>query len=140
VPPPNLSLLDAPDRESCTLARGRSNTPLAALVLLNDTTFVEASRKLAERVLGTSGPDDRQRISRLFELVLARPPTEQELTLISRELAAERAAFRRDAAAVTKLLAVGESPADPRLNPVELAAWSMAASVVLNLDEAMSLR
>jgi hypothetical protein len=55
-------------------------------------------------------------------------------------LAAERAAFRRDAAAVTKLLAVGESPADPRLNPVELAAWSMAASVVLNLDEAMSLR
>ena len=141
VPPPNLSLLDAPDRESCTLARGRSNTPLAALVLLNDTTFVEAARRLAERVLLQGASDrDPQRIGRLFALVLSRPPTDQELSLLSRNLSAERAAFARDPSAATKFLAVGESPFDPRLAPAELAAWTMAASVVLNLDEAVSLR
>ena len=140
VPPPNLSLLDAPDRESCTVARGRSNTPLAALVLLNDTTFVEAARKLAERVLREAGPTDEQRIEWLLLIVLARQPSDRERTLLTNQLAAERAEFRRDPAAAKELLAVGDSPSNPLLDPVEHAAWTMIASLVLNLDETVNLR
>jgi hypothetical protein len=140
VPPPNLSLLDAPDREGCTVARGRSNTPLAALVLLNDTTFVEAARKLAERVLREAGPTDKERIERILMIVLARKPSAREQTLLTNQLAAERAELRRDPAAATKLLGVGQSPSDPSFDPVEHAAWTMIASLVLNLDETVSLR
>jgi hypothetical protein len=140
VPPPNLSLFDAPDRESCTLARGRSNTPLAALMLLNDTTFIEAARKLAERVLREAAPSDERRIERLVLLVLARPPTGSEQALLLRHLAAERAEYRRDLPAAQKLLAVGDSSSDPSLDPAEHAAWTMLASLVLNLDETVSLR
>jgi len=140
VPPPNLSLLDAPDRESCTVARGRATTPLAALVLLNDTTFVEAARKLAERVLREAGQTDEQRIERLLLAVLAREPSDRERTLVKSQLAAERAEYRRDPAAAKALLAVGESPSDSSFDPVEQAAWTMLASLVLNLDEAVSLR
>jgi hypothetical protein len=140
VPPPNLSLLDAPDRESCTVARGRSNTPLAALVLLNDTTFIEAARKLAERVLGEGRQTDEQRIEWLLLVVLARKPTDREQTLLMTQLAAERAEFRSDPAAAKSLLAIGESPSNHGLDPVEHAAWTMLASLVLNLDETVSLR
>jgi hypothetical protein len=140
VPPPNLSLLDAPDRESCTVARGRSNTPLAALVLLNDTTFIEAARKLAERVLGEGRQTDEQRIEWLLLVVLARKPTDREQTLLMTQLAAERADFRSDPAAAKSLLAIGESPSNHGLDPVEHAAWTMLASLVLNLDETVSLR
>jgi hypothetical protein len=140
VPPPNLSLLDAPDRESCTVARSRTSTPLAALMLLNDTTFVEAARKLAERVLSEGGPTDEQRFERLFKIVLARQPTQKERMLLARHLAAELAEFRGNSESAKKLLSVGESTADPQFDPAELAAWTMVASTVLNLDETVSLR
>jgi len=140
VPPPNLSLLDAPDRESCIVARGRSNTPLAALVLLNDTTFIEAARKLAERVLREAGPTDEERIDRLLLIVLARQPSERERTLLTNQLTGERAEFHRDPAAAKELLAVGDSPSNPSLDPFEHAAWTMIASLVLNLDETVNLR
>ena len=136
--------------ESCTVARSRTSTPLAALLLLNDTTFVEAARKLAERVLREDGHHgagfqpagqiDQQRIERLLRIVLARQPTQEERVLLARHLAAELAEFRGNLESAKKLLSVGESAADPQFDPTELAAWTMVASVVLNLDETVSIR
>jgi hypothetical protein len=136
-PPPTLSTFDAPDREVCTVRRARTNTPLQALVLMNDPTYVEAARKLAERVLGQSGTTD-ERLSHMFEVVLARPPRERELAVLQRILEQQLAAFGADSAAALKLLAVGESPRDERFPLADLAAWANVASVVLNLDEAVT--
>jgi hypothetical protein len=137
VPPPVLALFDATDREVCTVSRNRTSTPLQALVLLNDTTFVEAARVLSQRVL-RSAADDEARLNQLFVLVLARPPRTEETTVLRTQLAVERQTFRADPSAASQLLAVGQSPADPTLAPAELAAWTTLASVVLNLDEAVT--
>ncbi len=85
-PPPGLSLFDAPDRETCLVRRGRTNTPLQALALLNDPTFVEAARKLAERLLREGPSADRDRIVLTFRLTLARRPTERELAIVENVL------------------------------------------------------
>ena len=136
-PPPTLSTFDAPDREVCTVRRARTNTPLQALILMNDPTYVEAARKLAERVLGDAGSTD-ERISRSFRLVLARPPRDREIVALRRIVEQQLAAFRADNDAALKLLSVGESPRDERFDAAELAAWATAASVILNLDEAVT--
>jgi hypothetical protein len=136
-PPPTLSTFDAPDREVCTVRRARTNTPLQALILMNDPTYVEAARKLAERVLGRSGTTD-ERISRMFQLVLARPPRDRELAVLRRILEDERAAFRTDREAALAFLSVGESPRDERFEPADLAACATVASMILNLDEAVT--
>jgi hypothetical protein len=140
VPPPTMSTFDAPDRETCTVRRSRTNTPLQALVLLNDPTYVEAARKLAERVIreGGSTPDDR--IAYAFRLPLARKPRPDETTKLKQLLEAQLAHYRSSAgaAAAAKLLAVGESPRDEKLDAVELAAWTTITSVILNLDETVT--
>ncbi|HWB07753.1 MAG TPA: PSD1 and planctomycete cytochrome C domain-containing protein [Pirellulales bacterium] len=136
-PPPTLSTFDAPDREVCTVRRARTNTPLQALILMNDPTYVEAGRKLAERVLSEPLPID-ERLATVFRLVVARPPTERERHVLRRMLEEQLAAFRNDSDAIEKLLSVGESPRDERFEPVELAAWATVASVILNLDEAVT--
>jgi hypothetical protein len=137
VPPPQLATFDAPDRETCTVRRARTNTPLQALVLMNDPTYVEASRKLAERALREGGAGEDDRIAYAFRLPLARVPLPQEAAVLRRLLAEQLAHYRADVEAARKLLAVGESPADPALDPAELAAWATVASVILNLDEAV---
>jgi hypothetical protein len=139
APPANLSLLDAPDRETCTVARGESNSPLGLLVLLNDVTFVEAARNVAARAVREAAGDARG-IDRLMMLVVSRPASERERQLLLAQLADQRVEFRNHAASAAKLVAVGESAALSWLDPVELAAWTMVASTVLNLDEAVSLR
>jgi len=137
-PPPTLATFDAPDRETCTVRRARTNTPLQALILLNDPTYIEASRKLAERVL-TEGDDtvDR-RITFAFRLATARRPTAKEIGVLRRMLERQIAVFRHDPEAALKLLAVGESPRNEKLDPAELAAWTTVASVILNLDETVT--
>ena len=136
-PPPTLVTFDAPDRETCTVRRARTNTPLQALVLLNDPTYVEASRKLAERLIREAEtPDDRLNLA--FRLVLARRPTAGEMDVLRQVHREALAKFRADKEAATKLLSVGESPRDPKLDAAELAAWSAVAGVVLNLDEAVT--
>jgi hypothetical protein len=137
-PPPSLATFDAPDRETCTVRRARTNTPLQALVLLNDPTYVEASRKLAERLIREGGPSDDDRLALAFRLVLARCPTPSEVDVLRQVHRDALARFHADKAAATKLLSVGESPRDPKLDPAELAAWSTVAGVVLNLDEAVT--
>lgn len=137
-PPPTLVTFDAPDRETCTVRRARTNTPLQALILLNDPTYVEASRKLAERILAEGGKTPDERIRFAFRQVLARSPAAGELSILKKILDEQLAAFRTDTGAAAKLLKVGESAHDAQLNPAELAAWSMVASILLNLDETLT--
>lgn len=104
---------------------------------MNDPTYVEAARKLAERVLAQAGTTE-ERMTRLFQLVLSRPASARELAVLGGSLEQQRAIFAADAQAAHKLLGVGESPRDERFEPAELAAWATAASVVLNLDETVT--
>jgi hypothetical protein len=139
-PPPQLSTFDAPDRETCTIKRARTNTPLQALVLLNDPTYVEASRKLAERVMREGGASVEERVTFAFRQPLSRKPTEAEVAVLKRVYAEQLAHFRspEGTLAASKLLAVGESPRDEKLDPAALAAWTTVASMILNLDETVT--
>ena len=137
-PPPSLSTFDAPDRETCTVRRARTNTPLQALVLMNDPTYVEAARKLAERMMTEAGarPDDR--IALGFRLVAARRPEPAESAVLRSLFDDLVDRYRRDPAAALKVLATGEAPRRDGLDPAELAAWTLVASAILNLDEAVT--
>src|SRR5262249_35127394 len=120
----------------CVARRARTNTPLQALVLLNDPTYIEAARTLAEKAIEGSG-DAASRIRLVFQLAAARTPSSQEIRLLSQLADKERAAYRRDPASAAKLLAVGESKAKAS-DAVELAAWTTVASAILNLDEVIT--
>jgi len=137
-PPPTLATFDAPDRETCTVRRARTNTPLQALVLLNDPTYVEASRKLAERILTEGGKTTEERIRFVFRMITARLPTAKEVAVIQKMYDVQFAKYQGDEAAAERLLKVGEAPHNTKLNAAELAAWSMVASALLNLDEAVT--
>ncbi len=138
VPPPSLTLFDAPDREKCTARRAVTNTPLQALALLNDPTYVEASRALAERVLRNGGKSDQARIDFAFKLATARTPDAKERTVLLDSLKEFRSSYARDGANASKLLSVGDAKADSSLPPRELAAWTTVASMILNLDETVT--
>lgn len=137
-PPPSLSAFDAPDRETCTVRRSRTNTPLQALVLENDPTYVEASRKLAERIMKQGGGETDERIAYGFELTTARLPTVAESRVLHQIFDAQLAVYQHDSEGARKLLSVGESPRDSRLDTAQLAAWTTVASVILNLDETIT--
>ncbi|MEQ8836993.1 MAG: DUF1553 domain-containing protein, partial [Lacipirellulaceae bacterium] len=136
-PPPNLATFDAPNRETCVIARQKTNTPLQALVLLNDVQFVEAALKLAERMLHHS-KDEAVRIEWAFEEVLSRPPSPNEIAILMNLVQRETSRFRKDPRAAKKLLARGEASLDEELKPVELAAWTQVAAVMLNLSETIT--
>ncbi len=136
-PPPNMLIFDAPTRETCVVRRPRTNTPLQALVVLNDPQFVEAARALAGRMLREGGRDPLERLAYGFRLVTARRPDQGELQLLQHLLETQRAAFQADPAAARAFLAVGDFQA-PDLDPVELAAWSTVANLLLNLDETLT--
>jgi hypothetical protein len=136
-PPPQLVTFDAPDREICTVRRSRTNTPLQALVLMNDPTYVEAARNLAERMMRhATAPADR--LAFAFRLASAREPSARELAVLTRALERQMERYRHDDKAARKLLAVGESTVDATLAPAELAAYTMIANVILNLDEVVT--
>ncbi|MFM8704316.1 MAG: DUF1553 domain-containing protein, partial [Planctomycetia bacterium] len=135
---PQLLAFDAPNREECTATRMRSNTPKAALVLLNDPTFVEAARKLAERAIKEGGQADQERIAFLWRQAVSRPPDADELRLVQGLVDRRRNEFKADPKAADELLATGISPRDTTLNETELAAWTAAARAVLNLHEAIA--
>src|SRR5205823_5179604 len=137
-PPPSLATFDAPDRETCTVRRARTNTPLQALVLMNDPTYVEAARKLAERMMTEAGTSPDDRISFAFRLATARPPTDAERQVLRSVFEDDLTNFRHDPRAARKLLSVGESPRNEKLDTAELAAWTTVASVILNLDEVLN--
>ena len=137
-PPPALSTFDAPDRETCIVHRAITNTPLQALVLMNDPTYVEASRKLAERMMKEAGPGPDERIAFAFDCATARAPSAQEMAVLKKVYDAQLEVYRADRPAADKLLKVGESPRDEKLDASELAAWTTVASVILNFDETIT--
>ncbi len=137
-PPPTLVTFDAPDREVCTVRRARTNTPLQALILMNDPTYIEASRKLAERVMVAGGKTTEERLTFAFRSVLTRAPKESELKILRKLYDDQLAVYRKDDKAALKLLKVGESPRDEKLDVAELAAWTMIANALLNLDETVT--
>jgi hypothetical protein len=137
APPPTLSTFDAPDRETCTVRRPRTNTPLQALVLLNDPTYVEASRKLAERMM-SEATSDKDRVVLAYRLAMARAPKAAEVSVLLRLHDTQLATYRADQQSALKLLGVGEAQRNDRLDAAELAAWTMVASAILNLDETVT--
>jgi len=138
APPPTLVTLDAPSRETCTVRRSRTNTPLAALALMNDEQFVEASRNFAQRMMTEGGKTDADRASYAFGLATARRPKAEELEVLLDVYKASLARFETDKEAATKLISVGESKPDATLDTSQLAAWTMVANLILNLDETIT--
>jgi len=129
---------DTASRQVCTVKQVRTNTPLHALVTLNETTYVEAARALAEDVLRGDAASDAERIEQIFRRLLARRPSDAERKILLSRLATLREQFAADAGAAEQVLAVGESPRDESIAATEHAAYTALCSLVLNLDETLT--
>jgi mono/diheme cytochrome c family protein len=138
VPHPAMTTFDAPSREFCVSRRLRTNTPLQALVTLNDPAYVECAQAMARRVLREGGEDDPSRLRYAFLLALSRAPTDAEISRLARFLGAERAAYARDEAGATRAATEPLGPLPDGVAPAEGAAWTSVCSVLLNLDEALT--
>ncbi|MGB4709702.1 MAG: PSD1 and planctomycete cytochrome C domain-containing protein [Fuerstiella sp.] len=138
VPSPMLKILDAPERESCTIRRSRTNTPSQALVLLNSPQFVEAARHLGERMMKHDSPRLEDKLTFGFRLVTAREPTKPEMAAIFEAFESEQRKLAESPETALKILQVGESEFDSTLDQSQLAAFASIASLYLNLDEAIT--
>jgi hypothetical protein len=138
VPPPSMTTFDTPLWEICQVRRGRTNTPLQALALLNDVTYVEAARHLAQRIVSEAGTDVAERLTHGFRLATGRQPTLSELGTLATGLDGYLETYRNDPDAAVALIANGESPVTAEVEPVELAAYTSLAGVILNLDETIT--
>ena len=138
LPHPTLATFDAPDREVCTARRARTNTPLQALILMNDPTYVEASRKLAERMLIEAGRGTEAKLHFAYRALLARTPNEKEAAILTRAYNEQYDRFSTDITAAMALLSVGESDNHEELDLIEHAAWTAVVSMIMNLDEAVT--
>lgn len=137
-PPAAMAILDAPTRESCIVRRERTNTPMAALLVMNDDQFVEAARGLAQRALLEGGSDDATRLTWAFRVVTARAPTARELARLRDYLVQQQAHFSDSPEDAAALLSVGASMRDGSLAVADHAAWTMVANLLLNLDEVLN--
>lgn len=138
APPPSMTTFDAPSREQCRVRRERTNTPLQALLTMNDVQFFEAARHLGYRMLREGGGSDADRLSYGFRLVAARPPSEVERGLLAESLDAQRSLFQQAPDRAQQAVQFGDSPAPAELPAVELAAYTMVANLLLNLDEVLT--
>jgi len=138
APPPSLATFDAPSREACVVRRGRTNTPLQALALMNDQQYVEAARKLAERMMIEGGTEPAARLTFAFRLATSRAPRDPEKAILLRLLDQHQKDFQADVPAAEKLLTIGEAKRNETLPPAELAAYTMVANLILNLDEVVT--
>lgn len=137
VAPPMMTNFDAAGRETCEVRQSRTNTPLQALNLLNDVTFVEAARVLAQRVLNAQG-DDETRLEEVCDRLLGRLPDDRERAILLAGLKYHRDQFSDDQKAAEALIRTGEWSVAEELPPVELAAWTTICSTIMNLDEAVT--
>lgn len=135
---PVFSIFDAPARNVCEVQRPVTNTPLQAFVTLNEPSFVEAARVLAERVLLNNPEDDSARIGEFYLRVLSRPPIAKETEALLNLASQSRMRYQKHPDLAEKFLAVGEARRSPQLSPVELAAWTTVAQAIFNLDETMT--
>ena len=137
-PPPQMGVLDAPSRESCSVRRERTNTPLQALLLLNDPQYVEAARVLAERAMREGGTTAELRIAYMFRLATGRHPDGDEVSELLSLFEDHSTEYKNDLESAKELLAIGESKPYSTLDTAQLAAWTMVANLVLNLDEVIT--
>lgn len=137
APPASMEIFNATARETCTVRRERTNTPLQALVTLNDPQFIEAARHLAQTVLKSGGTTEQQ-LDQLAQRLIARPFRTNELPIVQNSLAELVAYYREHEADAKALITTGESKPDETLDPKPLAAWTMLANEVLNLDEVLN--
>ena len=136
--PAQMLTFDAPDREKCTARRTTTNTPLQALVLMNDPTYLEAARVLAERVIHEAPKKPGLRAARIFEAITARTPSKSQLAELTRLAGQQTAYYGKLPGEAVELLSNGESPFDKKIPAAELAAWTVVASTILNLDETIT--
>jgi hypothetical protein len=137
IAPPTLMTFDAANRETCVVRETRTNTPLQALNLLNDVTFVEAARVLAERVMKKETSPDL-RLALAWRLAVARSPNPQEMDLLRTALNRHHAHYRAQPAAARKLVSIGEAPRDRSFDVAEHAAYAAVCNLILNLDEVIT--
>ena len=138
--PPNMTLFDTSTREVCSTRRTATNTPLQALVTLNDPQFVEAARKLAERIMKEGGATDESRARWAYREVTGKSPDPEPLAILTKLIAEQREFFTTESSDATALLKVGDSKPNPALDPIELATFTSLAQALLNLDAHISLR
>ncbi|HXJ40394.1 MAG TPA: DUF1553 domain-containing protein, partial [Bryobacteraceae bacterium] len=138
IPHPFMVNFDSPNREQCAVFENRTNSPLQALDLMNDVTFTEASRKLAERMLAEGGTAPEKRIDYGFKLLLARAPSERQRAVLLRALKQFETSYATDPKAASALIKEGDSPVRAGTDPAQLAAYTGVASLLLNLDEAVT--
>jgi hypothetical protein len=135
---PSFAVFDAPTRESCTVDRPRTNTPLQALVTLNDPVFVEAARAFGQRILAQGGASVPEKLTFAFRSCAARSPSDKELSVLRRIYNRELEKYNADRPAATALVKNGAALRHERLDVAELAAWTAVGNVLLNLDETIT--
>jgi hypothetical protein len=138
VAPPTMVTLDASSREACVVQRSRTNTPLQALALMNDVTFVEAARVFAQRMMTECADEPAQQISQAFMMATARQPRPEELAILQRSYERNLNAYERDPEAAKQLIHSGEFAVNADPNPTKLAALTTVMSLILNLDEVVT--
>ena len=138
IPPPSMTTFDAATREFCEVRETRTNTPLQALVLMNDVTYVESARVMAERVMKEGGANPSQRLIVAFRLATGRIPKAEELEVLMKAFNHHLSEYRTDRKKALLLIDSGESVYDKALNPGELAAYTIVTSMILNLDETLT--
>ncbi len=136
--PPTMLLFDSSSRETCTVKRSSTNTPLQALALLNEVTFVEAARVLAQRMITEGGASAEQRLDWAFRRALGRPPDAHELSVLVAGIDRQWKRFQSASAEAEQLIQSGEAPLAANIAPAELAAYTVTANVILNLDEVLT--
>jgi hypothetical protein len=137
APPASMDIFNAPCRETCTMVRERTNTPLQALVTLNDPQFVEAARQLAEHAIKSSG-DASARLDFMAQRLLARPLRPEEVEIVRGSLEQFERHYGANVEEAAKLVSVGESKRDESVSVPQLAAWTMVANQVMNMDEVLN--
>ena len=138
APPPAMTTFDAPSREASCLRRERSNTPLQALVTMNDIQHIEAARAFAARILQEGGATEQARLDWAFRNVVARSPSPEESRIVAAALHQHGTRYAADPDVAAKLIAVGESKPPADIPPPELAAWTLVANLLLNMDETLT--
>jgi hypothetical protein len=133
-----MANFDSPNREVCSVFEGRTNTPLQALNLMNDVAFLEASRKLAERMIAEGGSSPAQRINYGYELLLGRPVSDRQREVLLKTLSHFESTYQQNAGAAVDYVSQGESPRRAGIHNAHLAAYTAVASLILNLDEAVT--
>ncbi len=139
-PPPSMMSFDAPNREVCLARRARTNTPLQSLVLLNDPTYIECARLLAQSMIREGGPSVNDRMDSGMIRSVSRRATEAELIILNQVLESAKQRFANNPSHAQVFNTIGATPPDSAIDPIELASWTIVANTLLNLDETISKR